>query len=67
MERTERHHDSTSRPADVRLRRDIAAAVTLKIAALALLYALFFAPAQRVVVDAGRMQALLTAGGGAER
>jgi hypothetical protein len=47
----------------VRLRgpgRDIAVAVAVKLVALAVIYALFFSPAQRPAIDAGRVLDALT-------
>jgi hypothetical protein len=48
----------------MRLGRDIVRVLAFKIAALALLYALFFGPAQRIAVDAGGIAALLAAASG---
>jgi hypothetical protein len=42
-----------------RLSRDIAVVLAAKLVALALLYALFFGPAQRVAVDSGAIDARL--------
>ena len=44
-----------------RVARDISLALLLKAAALAALYGLFFGPAQRPVIDAGRLAAHLVA------
>jgi hypothetical protein len=41
--------------------RDIAIVAAAKVVALALLYALFFGPAQRIAVDAASVEARLTA------
>ena len=49
-----------SSPASDWLRRDIVGVLVFKLAALVLLYGLFFGPAQRSAVDAGGMRALLT-------
>ncbi|HEX3499311.1 MAG TPA: hypothetical protein VHT04_08290 [Stellaceae bacterium] len=54
MERKARHDP----PA--RLSRDIAVALAAKLVALALLYALFFGPTQRVTLDAASIEARLT-------
>jgi hypothetical protein len=50
-----------SRPVNTKLAREIARVLAFKIAALALLYVLFFGPAQRIAVDAGGIAALLLA------
>jgi hypothetical protein len=42
-----------------RLSRDISVVLALKLVALALLYVLFFGPAQRVAVDSGAIEARL--------
>ena len=47
------------------LSRDIAVVAAAKIVALAVLYALFFGPAQRVAVDADSLEARLAAAPGA--
>jgi hypothetical protein len=51
-------------PAGTRLGRDIIRVLAFKLVALALLYALFFGPAQRVAVDAGGIASLLVAAPG---
>ena len=56
----ERNPPRWRRPAG--LSRDIAAVIAAKIVALALLYALFFGPAQRIAVDAASIEARLIAG-----
>jgi hypothetical protein len=47
--------------AGTRLGRDIIRVLAFKVVALALLYALFFGPAQRIAVDAGSIASLLVA------
>ncbi len=54
MERNPPRHDPPAR-----LSRDIAVVLAAKLVALALLYALFFGPAQRVAVDSGAIEARL--------
>jgi hypothetical protein len=44
-----------------RVARDISLALLLKVAALAVLYGLFFGPAHRPVIDDGRLAAHLIA------
>ena len=56
MERNPPRHDPP-----VRLSRDIAVVLAAKFAALALLYAMFFGPAQRLAVDAGDMAVVIAA------
>jgi len=46
------------------LSRDIVRVLAFKIVALALLYALFFGPAQRLAVDAGDMAVVIAAAPG---
>jgi len=50
-----------SPPAEIGLSRDIVRVLAFKIVALALLYALFFGPAQRLAVDAGDMAVAIAA------
>ena len=50
--------------AGARLGRDIVRVLAFKIVALALLYVLFFGPAQRVAVDADDMAMLIAAAPG---
>jgi hypothetical protein len=54
VERNAPRHHSPARPS-----RDVAVVVAAKILALALLYALFFGPTQRIAVDAASMEARL--------
>jgi hypothetical protein len=57
VQRKPERHDPPAR-----LSRDIAVVLAAKVAALALLYALFFGPAQRVAVDSASIEARLTGG-----
>ena len=54
MERNPAPHEPPGR-----LSRDISVVLALKLVALALLYVLFFGPAQRVAVDSGAIEARL--------